>query len=125
MNHQFTQDNRGSLGVIDFHDIPFHPQRMFWMCDVPEDETRGNHAHRSCEQFIVVLTGTLTARIDLVSGSSSTYQLVAGGSLYLGVHQWLVLSNFSTDCTIAVLASEPYNEEEYIRSRSEFDSLKF
>ena len=123
MASQFTEDKRGPLGVVEFRDVPFVPQRLFWMSDVPKGESRGNHAHKSCEQFLIVLTGSLTASIDKASGSSATYQLTAGSSLHLAVHQWLVLSNFSTDCVLAVLASEAYNEDEYIRNRKDFDSL--
>jgi dTDP-4-dehydrorhamnose 3,5-epimerase-like enzyme len=120
---QLTQDKRGPLGVIEFGDLPFLPQRMFWISNVPQGESRGNHAHKSCEQFIIVLTGSFTASVDKASGSSATYQLATGATLHLGIHEWLVLSNFSTDCVIAVLASEPYNEDEYIRNRKEFDAL--
>lgn len=120
---QFSNDHRGSLGVIEFNNVPFIPQRFFWIANVPHGETRGHHAHRSCEQFLVVLNGTLCVQVDFVSELSETYELTSGDTLHVGNYQWLVLSDFSQDCVVGVLASEPYDEIDYIRSRAEFDAI--
>ena len=124
MAADFHSDHRGVLGVLNFEDVPFKPQRIFWMAEIPEGETRGHHAHRTCEQFLIVFSGKVTARIELPSGLAFTYQLIAGETVHLATHQWLVLSNFSSDCVLTVLASEPYNEEEYIREISIFRNFK-
>jgi hypothetical protein len=122
MSADFYSDHRGVLGVLDFKDIPFIPQRVFWMAEIPDGETRGHHAHRTCEQFLIVFSGEVTARVELSSGTTFMHQLAAGETLYLATHQWLVLSSFSPDCVLTVLASEPYNEDEYMRDKRIFHS---
>lgn len=124
MTASITNTGRGSLGVLDFQSIPFVPQRIFWMSDIPKGETRGKHAHRSCRQFLVVLVGSADVEVHDLRGVVTTQELSTGATFFLDIYHWLELSNFSENCVVAVLASELYDESEYIRNWDEFVHLQ-
>jgi UDP-2-acetamido-3-amino-2,3-dideoxy-glucuronate N-acetyltransferase len=124
MTASVNNTGRGSLGVLDFYNVPFVPQRMFWMSDVPKGETRGKHAHKSCRQFLVVLVGDVIVQVHDLYGAVRVQELSTGATLFLDIFHWLELSNFSENCVVAVLASELYDESEYIRNWDEFVYLQ-
>ena len=118
----FSEAN-GLLGVIEFAGLPFVPQRFFWLSAIEGDAIRADHAHRSCHQMLVCLAGSLTATITTVSNEVAVYSMSVGTTINLEPLHWLVLSSFSTDAVLGVMASEPYDENEYITERSEFFGL--
>lgn len=118
-------DERGTMGVIEETSVPFAIRRLFWLSDVPAGEVRGQHAHKSCEQYIVCTQGSLTLEAESVDGITYSTVMRRSDTFYLQVHTWLTLKNFSDDAFVLVLASEPYDESEYIRSYDEFKNLKF
>ena len=118
----FSEAN-GLLGVIEFAGLPFVPQRFFWLSAIEGDAIRADHAHRSCHQMLVCLAGSLTATITTVSNEVAVYSMSVGTTINLEPLHWLELSSFSTDAVLGVMASEPYDENEYITERSEFFGL--
>jgi len=116
-------DERGLMGILEFPVVPFVVKRLFWMSNVPSGELRGQHAHRSCEQFIICLTGSLYCRVEQQDEHVSEGILNPGNAFHLETLNWLTLSEFSEDATVLVLANELYNEAEYIRSYNEFKGL--
>lgn len=120
MNINIRTDARGTLGVIEFSELPFTPARTFWISDVPRGETRGHHAHKRCEQFIVSLTGHVSFRVLTRSGSSTTGVIRPGNSLHLRTLEWIVLDDFSENAVILVYCSTPFDESDYIRDLDEF-----
>jgi hypothetical protein len=110
----------GLLGVMEFSDLPFVPQRFFWLSSIEGNAIRANHAHRTCHQLLVCLAGSLTATITTVANDVVLYTMSVGTTLHLAPLHWLELSAFSTDAVLGVLASEPYDQREYITERSEF-----
>jgi len=112
------------MGIIEFDIIPFVPQRFFWLTNTTTTETRGGHAHRTCEQMIICISGSVTCCIESIKGAIDHCALKAGEAIYLPLFHWLELSNFSDTCTIGVFASEPYNENDYIRSKEEFELMQ-
>lgn len=124
--NEFTSiihDMEGLLGVTEFKNIPFTPQRFFWLSGVGSDTTRANHGHRSCHQLLICQQGTLDATITRGNGEISIHVMSLGSTLYLPQLHWLELSNFSEDAVLGVLASEPYDKDEYINSREELFEL--
>jgi UDP-2-acetamido-3-amino-2,3-dideoxy-glucuronate N-acetyltransferase len=113
----------GVLGVTEFGNVPFTPQRFFWLSGVGSDTTRANHGHRSCHQLLICQQGTLDATITRGDGEISVHALSIGTTLHLPPLHWLALSNFSQDAVLGVLASEPYDKNEYINSREELTEL--
>lgn len=117
-------DMRGSLVVAELtRDLPFTPQRFFIVYDVPSRDVRGEHAHHECEQFLVCLSGSVRAIVD--DGARRSEYLLDSPSL--GLHMpamtWGTQYAYSKDATLAVFASQPYNDSDYIRDYSTFKQL--
>ena len=114
-------DQRGSLTVVDLDlSLPFLPRRMFTIQDVPENHFRGNHAHKQCHQLLICLNGSCRVMID----DGKTRADVLLDSCTVGLHvppmTWGVQYNFSRDAVLQVLASAPYDAEDYISCYSAF-----
>ena len=116
-------DADGTLGVTEFLTCPFTPHRFFWLTGIKSDSTRANHAHRSCHQLLICQQGELTAKITRGDGEILLYEMLVGTTLHLPPLHWLELANFSHDAVLGVLASEPYDKNEYIVSREELAEL--
>lgn len=117
-------DLRGSLAALEFDDgLPFTPRRFFVTFDVPSAHVRGEHAHRTCHQFLVALAGSLSVMLD--DGRSRAE--IRLDSPNFGVHLppmvWAAQFKHAPGTVLGVLASEPYDNGEYIRSYDEFRSL--
>lgn len=114
-------DLRGSLAAGDVgRHVPFQPQRFFTVFDVPTAEVRGAHAHRECEQFLVCLSGSVHAIVD--DGTTrEEYRLDSPDrGLYMPRMTWGTQYKYSRDAVLLVLASLPYDNEDYIRDYDEF-----
>lgn len=114
------QEADGVLGVIEFKDLPFVPQRMYWIFDVPAESSRGSHAHKELRQCFFALRGrfTLTIRDGI---SSESLNIEVGDSVtYVGPGLWRELTNFSADAIACVIVDSDYKEEDYIHDWSEF-----
>jgi dTDP-4-dehydrorhamnose 3,5-epimerase-like enzyme len=114
-------DERGSLTVVE-NDIslPFSVQRVFYLYDIPSEESRGAHAHKNCHQFLIAASGAFEVILD-DSKVKRTIQLTRP---YYGVHIppgiWAYEQAFSSNSICLVLASEKYDEADYIRNYEEF-----
>jgi acetyltransferase-like isoleucine patch superfamily enzyme len=114
-------DIRGALSVGEFSkDLPFQPKRYFLVYDVPTQETRGEHAHRRCHQFLVCIKGS----VQVLADDGHVRQEFTLGSPSLGIHLppmiWGTQYRYSADAVLLVFASEEYDADEYIRSYDEF-----
>lgn len=118
-------DLRGMLAVaeVEAH-VPFAPQRVFVVTEVPGKEVRGEHAHRQCQQFLVCVRGSLSVIVD--DGSARQEVALDGPALglYLPPLVWSVQYRFSADATLVVLASDPYDPADYVRDYEEFLALR-
>ncbi len=115
-------DRRGNLSVIEqFKQIPFKIARTFWIYDVPGDSQRGGHAYKESEEFIVALSGSFDVVLDDGKGNKQTYHLNRSYyGLYVPKMTWRVMENFSTNSLALVLASTPYDENDYVRDYQTF-----
>ena len=117
-------DSRGKLTVGQFPDqLPFTPVRFFVIAGVSENVSRGQHAHKSNQQILVCLSGSLTVKLH--DGDRwQEYNLRPNGEgILVPALHFGELSNFTIQTTLLVLASEPYDENEYIHDLQEFLSL--
>jgi len=120
-----AKDMRGSLSVGEFaHDLPFTPQRYFFVFDVPSAEIRGAHAHRKCHQFLVCARGQVSVVAD--DGNVREEYLLDGCDMgiYLPPMVWGIQYRYSPDALLCVFASDPYDPNDYIRSYDEFLAAK-
>lgn len=124
--HRFPliPDMRGSLTVGEFgQHIPFLPKRYFMVFDVPSKETRGEHAHRICHQFLICLRGSCAVLAD--DGVNRTEVLLDSPNkgLYLPPMVWGVQYKYTQDALLLVFASHNYDAADYVRDYSEFIQL--
>lgn len=117
-------DKRGNLSVIEeWKNIPFKIARTYWIYDVPGGEARGGHAYRENQEFIVALSGSFDVILD--NGKErKTYPLNRSYyGLYVPKGIWREMNNFSTNSLALILASTPYDAEDYIHDYEQFKSL--
>lgn len=117
-------DLRGRLAVGEVgRDLPFQPVRWFTVFGVPSREVRGEHAHRSCEQFLVCVAGSCRVMVD--DGLARLDVPLEGPTrgLHIPALVWGVQYLFSSDAVLLVFASEAYDASEYIRDYDEFQAL--
>jgi dTDP-4-dehydrorhamnose 3,5-epimerase-like enzyme len=109
-------DERGNLTFIEGNNhIPFKIERSYMIYDVPGGETRGGHAYMELNEFIVALSGSFDVVLD-DGNEKRTYSLNRSYyGLYVPKMIWRSLENFSTNALCMILASEKYNEDDYLR----------
>ncbi len=108
-------DERGNLSVVEQRkDIPFDIARVYWIYDVPGGENREGHAYHTNQEFIIALSGTF----DVLTDDGISRRIFSLNRSYYGLYIpsgcWRELSNFSTNSVALVLASTPYNPDDYI-----------
>lgn len=114
-------DIRGSLTVGEFErSIPFEAKRYFMVFDVPSVETRGEHAHRQCHQFLICVSG----QVNVVADDGTTRREFVLDRPELGLHlppmTWGIQYKYSEDAVLLVFASHYYDNADYIRDYDEF-----
>jgi len=117
-------DIRGSLTVGEFErTIPFAVKRYFMVFDVPSAETRGEHAHRECHQFLICVRGSCS----VVADDGHNRQEFLLDKPDVGIHLppmiWGIQYKYSADAVLLVFASHYYDGADYIRDYSEFRRL--
>ena len=119
---KFT-DPRGNLSFLENENqIPFKIARSYWIYDVPGGETRGGHAFKENDEFIIALSGAFDVVLD--NGEKKLkFQLNRSYyGLYVPKGWWREMENFSTNSVAFILSSIPYDENDYIRDYDDFKS---
>jgi dTDP-4-dehydrorhamnose 3,5-epimerase-like enzyme len=114
-------DKRGNLSIIEeYKNIPFKIERTFWIYDVPGGESRGGHAYKRSQEFIVALSGSFDVILD-DGKEKRTFSLNRSYyGLYVPNGIWRQMENFSTNSLALVLASTPYDADDYMYDYNEF-----
>jgi len=119
------EDRRGNLSVIEKNVVPFEIKRVYYLYDVPAGAERGGHAHKKLQQFMVALSGSF----DVVLNDGKQETIVALNKPFEGLlipnGYWRELKNFSSGSVCLVVASEVFEEEDYIRNYNDFLEWKF
>lgn len=114
-------DPRGNLTFVEAaRHISFDIKRVYYLYDVPGGETRGGHAHRQLEQFIIAASGSFEVVLDDGSKRESFFLNRSYYGLYVPRMNWRELVNFSSGSVCLVLASEYYDEADYYRDYEVF-----
>lgn len=114
-------DMRGSLTAGEFErDIPFVPKRYFLVYDVPTAETRGEHAHIACHQFLIAVKGSVHVVADDGAVREEFVLSRKNEGIYLPPMVWGIQYRYSADAVLLVFASHHYDPDDYIRNYSEF-----
>ena len=111
----------GYISVIEQQEaVPFEIKRIFWTYYTPESIVRGRHAHHKTEQVIIAVAGRILATTELANGEIQLFRLEDPHvGLYVPPCAWHTLQ-YSHSAVQLVLASQPYDEADYIRDHQEF-----
>jgi dTDP-4-dehydrorhamnose 3,5-epimerase-like enzyme len=117
------EDPRGNLSVIEKEVVPFDIKRVYYLYDVPAGAERGGHAHKKLQQFLVALAGSF----DVVLNDGKNEKTIILNKPFEGLlitnGIWRELKNFSSGAVCLVVASDVFEEEDYIREFDEFLSI--
>ncbi len=115
------EDLRGALTFGEVgKQLPFAPQRFFAIYDVPSTRVRGEHAHRALHQFLVCVRGSCAVMLDDGERRDEITLSSATVGLHIPPMVWAVQYKYSPDALLLVLASDVYDEHDYIRDYDEF-----
>jgi len=114
------EDIKGSLIFAEVEQLlPFTPERFFVVYSVPNSQIRGEHAHKQLHEFVVVLKGSV--KINIMNNDGEREFLLNNPTMGLHIppRTWRVLSEYSSDAILLVLASDKYDPDDYIRDIKE------
>ncbi|WP_396193925.1 sugar 3,4-ketoisomerase [Flavobacterium sp.] len=114
------QDVRGNLSVIEGDVIPFAMKRVYYLYDVPSGAERGGHSHKDQQEFLVALSGSFTVVLTDGKNKISVTLNKPNEGLLIPNGIWRELENFSSGSVCLVIASEVFEEADYIRDFSKF-----
>ena len=114
-------DERGNLSFLEeTKHIPFEIKRTYWIYDVPGGETRGGHAYKTNQEFIVAISGSF----DVILNDGNDKKIFSLNRSYYGLYVpnglWRHMENFSTNSLALIIASEDYDANDYIRDYDQF-----
>jgi hypothetical protein len=120
-----VNNRAGNISIVEgIKNLPFEPHRVFYLYDIPAGEERGAHSHKECHQFIIAASGSFEVSLD----DGMNRKTVALNRPFFGLHIppgiWAHEMNFSSGAICLVLASDPYNESDYIRNYVDFKNMK-
>ena len=115
------ENDRGNLTVVQsLETVPFDIKRVFYLYDIPGGEARGAHAHKACHQFLVAASGSFEVVLDDGHEKRTVYLNRPFKGLHIPPGIWAAEQEFSSGAVCLVLASEPYDEADYIRKYEDF-----
>lgn len=114
-------DARGSLIVFEKgENCPFELKRTYCIFNTREGVERGFHSHKKLQQICVCIAGSCDFVLDDATEKKEVHLDSPQKGLYIGPSVWRYMKNFSADCVLLVMASENYDESDYIRDYKEF-----
>lgn len=118
------EEGRGKLSVVEKDTIPFPIKRVYYLYDVPSDAYRGGHAHRKLIQFIIPLSGSFDVILDDGKSKKRVMMNKPNKGILIPTGLWRELDNFSSGAVCLILASEEFDESDYIRDYQDFLNYK-
>lgn len=118
------EQGRGNLAVIEKNTYPFQIKRVYYLFDVPSDAYRGGHAHKEVYELLIALSGSFEVLLDDGETKQKVMLNKPNKGLLIPTGIWRELDNFSSGAVCLVLASEEYDEDDYIRDYNNFINTK-
>ena len=131
MNYEIIElpriiDPRGNLSVAEQQqNMPFDIKRVYFVYDVPAGESRGGHAHKECKEFITAVSGSFTLNLEANGEKVSLLLNKPYQGVLVNEGIWRTLDDFSSGAVVLVLASDFFDEDDYIREYEDFLNSKF
>lgn len=118
-------DPRGNLSFFENEkQLPFQIERTYWIYDVPGGESRGSHAFKEQQEFIIALSGSF----DVILNDGQNEERFSLNRSYYGLYipkmYWRRLENFSTNSLALIVSDRNFDAQDYIRDFDEFKILK-
>ena len=114
-------DPRGNLTVAEANkNIPFDIKRVYWLYDVPGGECRGGHAHKHLQQILIAVSGSFHVTLDNGKEMQTFLLNHPYQGLLIDTKTWRTLDDFSSGAVCVVLASDFYDENDYIYDYNDF-----
>lgn len=121
INFKVHGDHSGSLIALEKgDDFPFDIKRVYYIWGTGKNVTRGRHAHKNLEQIIICTSGSCDFILNGGKNKETIHLHRPDQGLYISGNIWREFTNFSKDCVVMVLASEHFDEKDYIKDYSEF-----
>lgn len=121
---KIADKTRGNLTVAEQAiDVPFEIKRAYWIYDVPGGESRGGHAHKSLRQLLIPVSGSFKVVLDNGVEKKEVLLNHPWEGLLIVPGIWRTLEDFSSGAVCMCLASDHYDESEYIRDYDEFKAI--
>jgi len=121
LNFKVRGDHTGSLVALEKgDDFPFDIKRVYYIWGTDKNAIRGKHSHRKLEQVIVCTSGSCDFILDDGKEREFIHLNNPSQGLHIKSNIWREFTNFSSDCVVMVLASEHYDESDYIRDYQTF-----
>ncbi len=118
-------DRKGNISIVQNNlDAPFSVKRVYYLYDVPGGESRGAHAHKALHQLIIAASGSFTVTLDDSVHKRSFFLNRPYQALYVGPGIWRDIYDFSSGSVCLVLASDGYDENDYLRNYDAFLEYK-
>lgn len=114
-------DDRGQLIALEeYKDFPFSVKRVYYIYDTLEGVVRGHHAHKCLKQILICVHGSCKIHLDNGHETEEVLLDSPAKGLFIANDMWREMYDFSPDAVLMVLASELYDESDYIRDYDEF-----
>ena len=114
-------DPRGNLTFIESSKhIPFDIKRVFYIYDVPTGESRGAHAHKTLQQFIICLSGSFDVKVDDGNQKKTIHLNRPWQGVHIPPMIWGAETNFDPGSVCLILVSDFYDESDYYRNYEKF-----
>jgi hypothetical protein len=114
-------DQRGRINFLEAgQDLPFQPQRLFWLHHIAAGQWRGRHGHRESQLVLVAMHGGCRVHLDDGKVKETVTIDDPGRALFVGTWVWHELTDFAAEAVIMVIASTLYDEAEYLRDYEVF-----
>ncbi len=114
------EDPEGNIAVVENSTIPFEIKRVYYLYDIPSSATRGGHAHRNLQQILIAISGSFDVVLKDGNSTKTVVLNKPNKGLLIKNNTWRELENFSSGAVCLVLASNIFDEEDYIRDFETF-----
>ena len=119
---RFADSNSGVLGVIEFPNLDFVPQRLYWLSDLVPGSIRGNHAHKTLRQAIFVVQGSINV-VTYRGYELKQFELSPQSDLLIiSPGTWREFWTDEIGSVLAVICDQKYDEADYIRDFNEYQN---
>ena len=118
-------DPRGNLSFVEqMNHIPFIIKRTYWIYDVPGGESRGGHAYKETDEFIIAISGSFDVTVDDGYEKKKFTLNRSYSGLYIPRGSWRELDNFSTNSLALEFASTSYDRNDYVENYDEYLKIR-